>query len=401
MYSEEEISALLPEAESYVEKNDRSLYSPLLASVEEYCSAREVRVGNVIHLIKSQPDRSQYYLDIYAAFALTVAHEIAVKLSTTTCPHIPTNTTAVRTILKNEEFEIKVFDRIICRVFSIKSSGGINYISLLGDCRRPAIWAECKVRCLPPSIALIEVYRILYSPREFSLWEQNIKVLSALWDECGELVAEAKLAIELHGVHGGAEGHSPKEILSVLGYPIVCGDIALNKIIGNIRGGRLQIITDLAPSDVISRLRRIISGKLISVKYPINLPIDFQLQKHTIYSGRVPILDMYNSLSYELIPYKEIKGVCVAAPFVCMRFLLINLWLLRAVGIKSAATPLIENCARNISSLREYLRGAETRSLFLGWKYRGTSLNPTVVKNQRRAETGQFPVFYPVNSPRA
>jgi hypothetical protein len=395
MYKDEEISALLPDAEEFVEKNDRGLYAPLLAAIENYCSSRSVKIGNPIYIIRGKPDRTQYFIDVYAAYALTTAREIAITLAATDCPHIPSRTAAIRTVMKNEEFEIKVFDRLVCRVFSIKSAGGIDYIKLLGDCPRAGVFSQCTVQCLPPEIVLIEAYRILYSPSQFSLWSGNISVLKGLWDEVGDISANAEAAVVAHGVKVGGGGR-PKELLSMLGSPIVCGDVALEKLLGKsaVKGGRLQIITSMDVDQIKKALAKFYRRKLIAIKYPVNIPIDFQLEKHTIYSDRVPILDVYNSTTYELIPYKVIDGVRVASPFVCMRFLLISMWLYRVIALRTK-TPLISEGAELIAKLREYIKGVPETELFLGWKYEGSSVNPNVVKNERRAETGQFPMYYP------
>jgi hypothetical protein len=58
---------------------------------------------------------------------------------------------------------------------------------------------------------------------------------------------------------------------------------------------------------------------------------------------------------------------------------------------------MINTYVNATTHMRQVISGKKVEKLFLGWDYAGISLNPNVVKNKMRAETGNFPTYYPAN----
>jgi hypothetical protein len=338
---------------------------------------------------------------VYAAYALSVAREIAILIYNTKAPHVPLDTTSVRTIIKNGEFEIKVFNRILCRVFSIQRQQNIDFIKLMGGAECQGVYSEAKLMVIPAEIQLIEVYHDLYSISKVSKWEDLMETAEKLWEGL-DVVANTKRAVV--GGRQKNKSYSSKELLAALGNPIIVGDLAIKHYGYQKTGGRLQVLCEDGIEDVVEKLKKII-GRCNAVKYPLRLPLDFQAVKYTIYSGdeaRVPICDIYNSLSYEVVPYKVDAGKKYASEFVVMRFLLINLWLQRTImKLGKYNEELIGTYVAAATHMRQVISGKKPEKLFLGWEYAGVSLNPNVVKNKMRADNGNFPVYYPASDLKA
>jgi hypothetical protein len=313
----DQIPALIKLAEDYVTIHDRALYRPVLAVIEEYCSTHEVLVGNRCYIFKSC-GKDDYTIDVYAAYALSVARELAQLIYNAKAPHVPLDTTSVRTIIRNGEFEIKVFNRIICRVFSLQKQQNIDFIQLMGGAECQGVYSDVKLTVVPAEIQLIEVYHDLYSIAKVDKWPSLLEIADRLWEGL-DIVANTKKVVT-----GGAQkkkSYSSKEILAALGNPIIVGDLALKYYGYQKTGGRIQVLTEDTIEDVIEKLKKVV-GRCNAVKYPLRLPLDFQAVKYTIYSGeesRVPICDIYNSLTYEVVPYKKDSGHKYASEFVVMR----------------------------------------------------------------------------------
>jgi len=94
---------------------------------------------------------------------------------------------------------------------------------------------------------------------------------------------------------------------------------------------RMQIITSMAPDFILSTLKTLLNTQLHSITHIVNLPQDFQLSKYTIYAITnrgyfIPIVDIFNSTTYELIPYTLQGGIKLGNITVLMRFKLIDMW---------------------------------------------------------------------------
>jgi len=94
---------------------------------------------------------------------------------------------------------------------------------------------------------------------------------------------------------------------------------------------RMQIITSMAPEFILSTLKTLLNTQLHSITHIVNLPQDFQLSKYTIYAITnrgyfIPIVDIFNSTTYELIPYTLQGGIKLGNITVLMRFKLIDMW---------------------------------------------------------------------------
>lgn len=97
---------------------------------------------------------------------------------------------------------------------------------------------------------------------------------------------------------------------------------------------KLQIITDRTADNLAEYLKPL--GPVIAhMSWDIQLKDDYWLRKTTFYvkkSGdsydRVPVLDAYNAMTYELVPRIMIQGSFTGTVFVLARFFLVDYWML-------------------------------------------------------------------------
>jgi hypothetical protein len=245
------------------------------------------------------------------------------------------------------------------------------------------------------------MYRTLYSPTRASEWETTWANIPKFW----EGITAESLVEKTRLVTGGAEHArdwramyaaiaaktSPREA------PIVIGDIAIKHTMGAGTNARLQIISAADIDKIVSTLVPLFGRKVIAIKYPLALPMDFQTAKYTIYAGeKIPICDVYNSSAFEIIPHEIASGVKYAAPFVLLRFKLIDYWLHRAIAKLTAGTSIV-GVVQSLTALHKWTLGRTQEELFLNWKYTGDSINPAVARKKLAAELSdmRYPNYYP------
>lgn len=395
------VSDLLKEAEEFCIANDRMLYAPFLTTAEKWCARHECAVGNPHFYLITKPNKDSFVMDIYTAFALSAARELAVEMSEIHSPHIDARTLGVQTVLKNAEFHIKVNERVVVRVFGAPAYKKINMVALMGPIPRAGLFSDLTIPCIPPEIHLCAMYRILYSPSRFSEWEQTFSSVDTFWEgiTANSLVEKSRV------VTGGAQDKKDwKHIYATIAEkcqdhekPIIIGDIAIKRLVGSGDNKRLQIICAAESEKIVSAIASIFGRKVVAIKYPLGLPMDFQTSKYTIYAGeKIPICDIFNSTAFEIIPHETINGICYAAPFVLMRFKLIDYWLHRTIARLTSGIS-IASSAETIIHLKEWMAGRTIKELFEDWKYIGHSINPAVAKKKLAAELTDtpYPTYYP------
>lgn len=115
---------------------------------------------------------------------------------------------------------------------------------------------------------------------------------------------------------------------------------------------KIQVMGATDPSALLDVLKKFFSKKKIKIhskKQNLFIPKDFRLEKYTYYmefktqTGLVdkPFLDFYNCANFDCIPYFNLHGYKIANFYVILRFLFIDLWIIKVVnqvgGINEAA----------------------------------------------------------------
>ncbi len=245
----------------------------------------------------------------------------------------------MKTQIPYKSFLITVnFKRIV--VFHIiEKYKNIDYIDLIKPIKSDFL-------LLPPEIELIIVYWKLYQLQEHDNWDKlPVEELSTGW----------KKRID-EGIIGGnneinkviqAGRQQPTKYINILNKIL---DIVINinsVIIGAI--GCDIITNNLAISDHSDRIQIIssnVAGTIEEISNTFNvtqrnhelkLPIDFRLKRTTLYAMAIrhgktvelPIIDIFNSAEYELIPYSHSsRNHLIGHPYVILKFLFIDLWIL-------------------------------------------------------------------------
>ncbi len=417
MYSGIDISTWEENAIKFVMDNDRSLFKVFFDKAEEFCTEESVVIGGRVGIdliVGREISKDSFFWELYCDDTYNTARALGLALAQVNSPHISSETVSLQTNIKHLEFTIYIYGRMLFKIYSLDKYRGIKLIELMGPITRPGYFGHT-VKCLPEEIQLIDIYRTLYLPSKLSMWKEELdnerRIYELIRGSLGDKAAIVGAGDNnIRNVARDLAGIVIKKLCQVSSTcnnsPILIGDYALKmqELVKN--ANRIQFISSIDIADITKMVNNILANinkgskfKTTFVRYPLNIPSDFQIMKYTIYvsdnrNNQIPIIDVFNSSAFEMIPYTIINNVKVATKWVILRFLFIDIWILK----------LIMNLSKNTglkSKVHELLRSADmlrdVNMISDDIKYDGVYINESVAKKKRIKEISDifFPIYYP------
>jgi hypothetical protein len=393
MYSQVDIlPTRLQEATEFVMNNDRLMYKPFFDAIETFCHNRKVILGGRvgIDILTQRPlSPASFFWELYGGDAFGTAKALAIALSEVHSPHIPTDTVSLRTDIRYKEFTIAVNARMLLKFYSLDSFRGVSLSKIISPISCPAYFTDHQLLCMSRDLQLIAIYRNLYTPAKLAIWVDELAAETIIYNDMRAEVGERT---------GGAPDDSARGWRKLLVAKLLTG--TNNVMLGD--GPRLQMISADNIIDIERAVGRIIDRagsarhKVTNVRHATHIPDDFQITKHTIYVSdgkeQMPVLDVFNSSQYEMIPFVSCGGVKVGNPWVQLRFYIIDMWISRLIGAPSSRrAAILARC--------DEVRARITIASFQTSDYVGTYIDDFVAKKQLIKEVGdRIPSFYPARS---
>lgn len=283
----------------------------------------------------------------------------------------------LRTVVAHEEINIFYDGRPMVIFKAINRYKTLDVFKLLLPAKsNTGFFTKSQLLLLPPELELMDVYHKLYSPDKAEDWENLIRMEFHLYEKFAQRKKE---------IIGGKEDCSRTIVtnienikkLIVLDFlknqpAVLIGDWAVKLMEFGDTGKvfsdtyeKVQIIVDSHIeefNEVLENfLKTLTPYKATFREEKLHIISDSRLKKYTFYingscsmSGQKfekPFLDVFNSGTYELVPYR-ISGefssskefptdVKVASAHVLLRFLLIDIWILRVIKNLGLLTPAI------------------------------------------------------------
>jgi hypothetical protein len=419
------IPDLIPEAEKFVINNDRNLYAPFFQAAEEFCIENRVIIGGQVgvDLLVGKPlTKDSFYWELYTDDTFNTAKKLSKALYRVESPHVNSKYVALRTDLRHKEMTIMINTRQLFKIYSLDKYRGIELAKLMGPVLREGYLTKKNISCIPEEMQLIEIYHTLYTPAKAGKWVESLAAEQKIFDLIGNNLEDKALMM----VGGSAPQINRQVVDKVLMEKIInqnnnvlIGDYALGLLDKGLpHSPRVQFISD-TPIDDIAKAAEIVIGtalpnlatygfKITFVKYPLNLPTDFQITKHTLYitmgKEQSPIADVYNSSTFEMIPYWNIKKIKIGNPWVLLRFRFIDLWVLKLISrldsesakfLRAKMIALLDDIKWLRKLTFKQLDNDATR-LFQLSDYVGVYVNEIVAKKKLIKDTGEkFANYYP------
>lgn len=304
--------------------------------------------------IKQVPDTFSIFCDNALKFANDISNILFQQF---------TKVVYMKTVIPYFEFEIYVIGRklMIIRAYpiikNVKTYKLFKPISVESDFG-PVLFIN-------PIVELIDRYRMLYSPNP-DVWQNSVIFEDTLYNlATGNTIRNIQ----------ESKSRSP---LSVIRRILFKNADQLGILIGSwayhvytktqiSEFSKIQILASQGnkPSDIAEKINNIIRDitkcKVTYRTESTYIPYDYWLLRTTYYitidRKEYALIDTFNSLDYELIPYHIIDGVQVGNVFVICRFMLIDLWIVTVLKEIKILTESMANVKKNeilfmISKLR-------------------------------------------------
>ena len=325
---------------------DRARYKPIWEIVLEYCKANSIIISDRLTLFKVKKTREQY--NLYCANPFKHAVHIANQIHQV----LGEKLLFVKTVKEHEELSIEIDTRTLINVFAIERYRKIDAIKLINPVNINGLLY------MPPEIEIIEVLNSLYDVAKFGDWKTLLENdFPQLYDKV--MVRKAE------GVLGAAEcKRARKEYVDLLKLDILqkwlpsredvilVGTWAYHIVAHGLHGRdglcgdveKVQIISHVEPAELLEDLRAFLNipHKITVRENELHIPKDFRTKRSTFYlsiDGKdKPVIDLFNSSSFELIPFYSKNKLLIADNYVIMRFLFIDLWIVRFIE-KLGAIP--------------------------------------------------------------
>ncbi len=350
----------LGERASKILFDDRNRYAKIYEAVEEFCEKYNLIIGGKIglYMLLGKPrttDAQMYNYEIYSENSLKHTNELANTLaeiqpfrgvsgSSETTKNAGWKQgdkfVVMKTDIQGIKYSIQYDNRYVATVWTIRK--GVT------DVIRPVyatgFSSGRKLYVMPSELYLLDIYKILYTPGSAGEWDAIIADEKILFKHLKgrDDILRGKDIIEGGDSDGGES--KQKTIGKLLSYLcnnkdiLIIGDIGFALLTGNVNSikniGIMHVLTTFSFEDLYTLIKKCIPDATYK-SYDMNIVKDFRLQRMVVKVNNREVMYAYNSAHYDIIPFSKIvdssgkRYMYVANPFVIMRTMLIEIWMIR------------------------------------------------------------------------
>ena len=269
---------------------------------------------------------------------------------------------------------------------------------------------------LPPEVELLEIYHKIYSPQFYGDRTELLKLENSCWEAhgvtgSGNFASDESSDSESELVEGGRNDRKNNTNKNTkVQYPynatllswmktrkdcVLIGPTATDVSTRN--NYRVQIITSSPIKSVVENIKLTIK-RLLSIEVSSyigsfdTVPGEYRLSKIILKTSSGYLAEVYNSASFELIPFNIVNGIQTATVPVILRYIMLDIWAIKSLG---STGRISEHCVSDIvrryynimSSIRDGITNESTDML-------GVYCDDVVAK-KKLALSNQFMPYYP------
>lgn len=337
----------------YVVK-ERSAFKQIWEIIEAYCKQFNLIISNkytLTHNRNASANIRNPEYHIYAENPFRHANNLSNAIHAKMIKDSNVRFTMMRTLKEREDFLI---------TYNIRN---VVFLHKLQKFKHPMsankIIKPIKLNNLlymPPELEIIDVYHTLYDASRY----RGVK--EALNHE--PLLFQQVIKRKEQGVFGGSCRDQKRSQLAAFKVDLVKNWL-LDKnqlpgkdkfiLVGSwahdwikskdlcVSGEKIQVISTMTPKELNDKLQKFADETMrlpiTHRKQFLQIPEDSRVTRYTFYASitsergatEKPFLDLFTSASYEVIPYKVIDGMYIGIKEVILRFLFIDLWVIRVI----------------------------------------------------------------------
>ncbi|HEY4480497.1 MAG TPA: hypothetical protein VI821_00180 [Candidatus Paceibacterota bacterium] len=307
-----------------------------------------------------------YRFNIYVDEPFTLARELAQLLAKVA------KYVTVKHVLFDEEIEIAVDSEIIATFYRISNPQIINYIPFINK----QIADVSNIHVIPPEVEIINTYHKLYSIEAAKDRDKFAQVEPLLFEMLTKRTRKIKGNAEIPDLSNLSGTRLFRAMIAILADElpgddaIIVGEVAYQKLSDNaFSSDQLRFISRLEIREFAEKIRRIFAEnggssadlRISWLQQKIYLPFDSRLRIYRVYAEigeyKRRICTVYNSATYEIVPYVKRKDVPIGSRFVLLRFIFIEIWqykIMRKIEAIDVAT--MENAVEELLEIAENVR---------------------------------------------
>jgi hypothetical protein len=404
--------------------NDRSRYDEIWDIIETYCMENKLMISNLYELLDKKDDISFIYnktYNIYTSNPFLHGNNLTNIIHEKSTDEKKKKYIKFKTVKEQEEFIIEYDFRIVATLYKIQKFRSANEYHEPDKIVKPV--NKDGLLLLPSEIEIIDVYHKLYDITKFDEWQKMTEFEDLLFNQFKDRFKK--------GLIGGYDSckERKKDFIESLKFSIVkdwlpeqknvilIGTWAFNWLTlgDNICTDidKIQFISLMNYQELLIELQKYIlkfSKFKISVRQQeLHIPKDFRMNRYTYYihiiseRGTVekPFLDLFNCAEFEIIPYTKTTSsennivLNIGNKYVMLRFLFIDLWVLRLIETMGLISKDILNIKINKNlTIIEKIRDKLGVHLAEG-NFMGIYKDYDIAKKRMLLEGKKFYPYYP------
>jgi hypothetical protein len=380
-------------AKKYIQQ-DRDHFAPIYKKILDFAKSRNLKMSNPECFVQSMTPN---VIILYSNNPLRESNDLANEL------YKVNPTVFLKTVIPYAEFDISILNRLVTKLIAYPEVKFVKTGQIFKSV--PVSILGMEMQNIDPKIELIEIYHKLYMP------------FPEKWPDVQKL--EEAVTNQLQKVEGGKRDIDERNefarkvrtaLYNTMEYndfsSILVGHWGFYELFpdSDPHNEKIQLLTSLEPEDMLSRVESVLRDttplKLHYRTEEVFIPYDPHLRRTTYYfefkGARMPLLDTFNSLSYEIVPWivgdKKIK---VGNPYVLNRFFLIDRWILNVLRHGGFITSEVYENKKNIL-LSKIHKLRSKKDMTGGTDYDGTYKDFTIERRRLLKQEEKFRPYKPL-----
>lgn len=353
---------------------ERHTHDAIYGLIEEFLHENRdtIIVSGKRSLQKFLKTPEDFLYEVYTTQAYKYALDVANRLADLLDGNHLIN---METVLNPGRYVVKVNNRPYIRLDMLRNIDDVKVFSPI---------VIDKLYVIPPMLQMIQICATMYDITKYDEWAPTSELL--------KLVGADK-------VMGGGIKENPLEKFKenfVKGNDdiILIGDIAGAALYGGYYDC-IDMISPLRVDFIVAELQKYRQEKLEYKQTELHLFSDYRLRKCVVRCDGHIVANIYNSASYEIIPYFRHGKYNIANKYVLMRFNLIEVWNLQV--LVSKGTIELDYFKRKTTfkktQFSNFLQVEDKKEFFVG-EYRDEVLSTKLAKKEKWTQPPYFPQIY-------
>jgi hypothetical protein len=373
--------------------SDRNQYETVWKTIVKYCTDNKLILSD-LYVLSDKENTLQHIYDksykIYASNPFRHANLLTNLIHKNTIHQSGSEFTQLKTIIEQEEFAIEYDTRIVATIYQIKKHKSVKLETIINPV------SIKNTLYMPAEIELIDIYDKLYDPNEYGSYKTSEEFESILYkqvierreqgiigglDSCKERKKEFIEAIKITLVKDWLPNKKDTVLIGPWAYnwiklgTDICADVE-----------KIQIISQLTPDELLKELQKYVNTlskfSITMREQELHIPKDFRTTRYTYYMQiqsergmtEKPFLDLFNCAQFSCIPYTTVDGILIGHKWVILRFLFIDLWIVRLIKkLNLISADILDKKLINLWRLIEEFRlGFGEKSVITKVEYIGT-----------------------------